>query len=310
MNEFSDGSGQRPGSSGPPEPVFTATRRTRSRGPGRGPLLGSIAAIVVIGGAVAWWLRGGDAAVESPPAEPVAEVAADTAPPETEPVAEILPADTAPPPPPPIRLTIDVEPAGASVTVDDSLTAIPDSGLLLVAGAHTVAVEADGYFAVDTVVELTSDASFRFALRPTHGTLRVSASLAGRVFVNGRDRGAAPLAGIRLRGGTYTVRFVPETSDRLAEERRIRVTAGQSASTAFEITDGLVSVSVRNPRWATVYNGDVKLGDTPLIARRLPARVYTLRVARDGYVEQERLVRLEPGQVFEWVDVVLEEETP
>jgi hypothetical protein len=65
---------------------------------------------------------------------------------------------------------------------------------------------------------------------------------------------------------------------------------------------------VRQPRWATVFAGDVRLGDTPLIEHLLPARVYQVRVERDGYVPQERLVRLEPGQSFEWVDIVLQED--
>ena len=101
---------------------------------------------------------------------------------------------------------------------------------------------------------------------------------------------------------------MPEGSDGLAEERRVTVLAGEASSAAFEITDALVSVGVRSPRWATVYNGAAKIGDTPLIQHRLPARVYTLRVAREGYVEQERLVRLEPGQTFQWVDIELEPE--
>jgi len=290
------------------EPVFTASRRAQAKGPGRGPLLGSIIALVLLAAAVGAWLQWGSR--DEPAPTPVAEAEApvDSGPAEVEAEAEpeVTPADTTPPPPPPVRLAVSVQPASATVTVDDSLTASPDEGLMLEVGSHRVQAEAAGYFPLDTVVELVSDVSLSLALRRATGTVEVRANLSGQVLIDGRDRGAAPLSGLRLRPGTYTVRFVPEGADALAEEQRLTVRAGQGSSATFDITDALISVGVRNPRWATVYRGDDKIGDTPLIQHRLPARVYTLRVARPGYIEQERLVQLAPGQHFQWVDVVLE----
>jgi len=289
------------------EPVFTASRRAQAKGPGRGPLLGSIIALVLIAASVGAWLQWGGRG-ESPVA-PVVEAAADSVPAEVEaaePAPELAPADTTPPPPPPVRLVVTVQPASATVTVDDSIAAGPDEGLMLEVGSHRVQAEAAGYFPLDTVVELVSDVSLSLALRRATGTVEVRANLAGQVLVDGRDRGAAPISGLRLRPGTYTVRFVPAGADGLAEEQRLTVRAGQASSATFEITDALISVGVRSPRWATVYRGDDKIGDTPLIQHRLPARVYTLRVARPGYTEQERLVQLAPGEHFQWVDVELE----
>ena len=289
------------------EPVFTAPRR--AKGPSRGPVIGSVIMLVLIAAAVGAWLQwGGSDGSDEVAADETANVA-DSALVE----AAAPPADTTPPPPPPVLLSFSVEPAAASVTVDDSLNADPDGGITLAVGTHRVHAEAAGYLPLDTVIELAADLSLSLALKrapPTTGTLAVRANLPGQVVVDGRDRGAAPVSGLRLRPGTYTVRFVPEGADALAEEQRVTVRAGAGSSATFDITDALVSVSVRNPRWASVYTGDVKLGDTPLIKRRVPARVYTLRVARDGFVEQERLVRLSPGQTFEWVDVVLESDGP
>ena len=289
-----------------PEPVFTARRR--AGGPTRGAVLGSVIALFMIGAAVGVWLQWGDSDAGSE-APPVADMAADSAQME----ASAPPADTAPPLPPPVRLSVAMEPAAAAVTVDDSLTVIPDSGLVLAAGPHTVHAEAAGYLPLDTLVELTADLSLSLALKrapPTTGAIQVSANLPGRVLVDGRDRGAAPTTAGRLRPGSHAVRFVPDGAPGLTEEQSVTVRAGQTSRAAFEITDALISVGVRSPRWATIYSGEVKIGDTPLIEHRLPARVYTLRVAREGYVEQERLVRLSPGQSFEWVDVVLEPEAP
>ena len=204
-------------------------------------------------------------------------------------------------------------PARATSAARDSLTAIPDSGVVVEVGPHRVHIEAAGYLPLDTVVELASDVSLSLALKrapPTTGTVGVRANLPGRVLVDGRDRGAAPVTGLRLRPGSHTVRFVPEGADGLAEEQTVKVSAGKASSVAFDITDALISVGVRNPRWATIYAGEVKIGDTPLIEHRLPARVYTVRVVREGYVTQERLVQLTPGQSFQWVDIVLEAEGP
>ena len=296
---------------GQAEPVFSAPRR--AKGPSRGPVIGIVAAAVLVAAAVGAWLQwGGSDRSDAPAAEEVAEVVADSGlvEAEAEAAAEAPPADTTPPPPPPVRLAFTVEPAAATVTVDDSLTADPTSGIVLAVGTHRVHAEAAGYTPLDTVVELVADVSLTLALRRATGIVAVQANLPGQVLVDGRDRGAAPLRGLRLRPGTYTVRFVPAGADALAEEQRLTVRAGQASSAAFDITDALISVGVRSPRWATIYSGEVKIGDTPLIQHRLPARVYTLRVAREGYVEQERLVQLAPGQNFKWVDVVLEAEGP
>ena len=289
------------------DPVFTAPRRTR--GPGKGPLLGVFVTLAIAGAsAVAWFQFGGVNVPEAPPPD----AAADSAQALVEIEAE-EPAPETPPPPSPVRLAFTVEPAAATVTVDDSLTASPDSGVVLEVGPHRVHAEAAGYLPLDTVVELASDVSLRLALKrapPTTGTVGVQANLPGQVLVDGRDRGVAPVTGLRLRPGSHTVRFVPEGADGLAEEQAVTVSAGKASRVTFDIADALISVGVRDPRWATIYAGEVKIGDTPLIEHRLQARVYTIRVVREGYVEQERLVRLTPGQSFQWVDIVLDPEGP
>jgi hypothetical protein len=306
MSDVTRGSeGELPVRPGQVDPVFTAPRRTR--GPGKGPLLGVFVTLAIAGAsAVAWHQFGGG----NVPEGALPDAAADSA----EALVETVePAPETPPPPPPVRLAITVEPAAATVTVDDSLTAIPDSGVVVEVGPHRVHAEAAGYLPLDTVVELASDVSLSLALKrapPTTGTVGVRANLPGLVLVDGRDRGSAPVTGLRLRPGSHTVRFVPEGADGLAEEETVKVSAGKASSVAFDITDALISVGVRNPRWATIYAGEVKIGDTPLIEHRLAARVYTIRVVREGYVEQERLVRLTPGQSFQWVDIVLEAEGP
>ncbi len=311
MSDVTRGSeGELPVRPGQVDPVFTAPRRTR--GPGKGPLLGVFVTLAIAGASAVAWHQFGGVNVPSVPEGALPNAAADSVQALVDAEAEESQPET-PPPPPPVRLAFTVEPAAATVTVDDSLTASPDSGIVLEVGPHRVHAEAAGYLPLDTVIELASDVSLVLALKrapPTTGTVGVQANLPGRVLVDGRDRGVAPVAGLRLRPGSHTVRFVPEGADGLAEQQAVTVSAGKASSVAFDITDALISVGVRNPRWATIYAGEVKIGDTPLIEHRLPARVYTIRVVREGYVTQERLVRLTPGQSFQWVDIVLEAEGP
>ncbi len=287
----------------PAAPVFSSPRRVK--GPGRGLVLGSLFVVLFLGGGFAAWLRFGAEWGLRGTGDENLVLAADSSE-----VPDSPPPDTAPPPePPPVRLALSVEPVAAAVTVDDTLAVSPDSGALLAVGSHRVRAEAAGYLTLDTLIELAADDSLRLTLArapPTTGTVAVSANLPGRVLLNGRDRGAAPLSGLRLRPGSYTVRFVPEAGDGLAEQRTVIVRAGEAARISFDISDALLSVGVREPRWATVYAGEARLGDTPLIEHRMPARVYTVRVAREGYVTQERLVRLTPGESYQWVDVVLD----
>jgi hypothetical protein len=301
-------SGEAPGERlGQSDPVFTPPRRPR--GPGKAIVLKSLVTVVAIGAAVGVWLKFSDGTPEGAQIE-APSVADDAAPIAAADTAEVTEPEPEPEPPPPVRLSLTVQPGAATVLVDDTLTVGPD-GALMPPGPHTVHAESEGYLPLDTVVELGADTALALVLTrapPTTGTMAVRASIPGRVLVNGRDRGAAPLRGLELRPGSYTVRFVPDGAEALAEERSVRVVAGEAASASFDITDALLSVGVREPRWATVYAGEARLGDTPLIEHRLPARVYQIRVEREGYVAQERLIRLEPGQHVEWVDIVLARE--
>ena len=301
-------------------PVFTPPRR--AKGPDRRSALIAIALVVALAAIVGAWLKfgggvssdgvPGDAGLDSAAVAALAALdsaaAADSAAaPDGGPSAPTEPEVVAPAP---VRLMVTVEPRSASVWVDDTLV-VGAAGAVLPPGRYTVHAESEGYLPLDSDIDLTADTSIALALKPEPpktGTIDVRASIPGRVLVDGRDRGAAPLRGLVMRPGTYAVRFVPEAGDGLAQLRTASVVAGQAATVSFEISDGLLSVGVRQPRWATVYAGDVRLGDTPLIEHLLPARVYQVRVERPGYIPQERLVRLEPGQHFEWVDIVLEED--
>ncbi len=299
----------------PPNPgVFTARRR---RGSGR--VLGIIAVIVVLGLAVVLWSRlGGDGpGADSSAADSVASLADGEQEAETSGLPdnsaqlpdgdELVAEETSES----LELVVLVEPGAADITLDDSISVTPGSAVQVAPGSHRVQASARGYLPVDRTIEVSQNDTLRLTLArapPPTGLLSVTANLPGQLSINGDDRGTTPISSLRLRTGTYSLRFVPEAGEILAKERTVDIRAGQTARVAFEITDGLLTVAVREPRWATVYDGETRLGDTPLINRRLPARVYRLRLDREGYRSRERLAQIAPGGRFEWVDVVLEAE--
>ncbi len=297
----------------PPNPgVFTTRRR---RGPSR--VLGVIAVLVVMGLAAIMWSRfsggeeaeGGTGAANSVFASAAdSAAAAETVEPTEE---STMPAESAEAVVETVELVVLVEPDAASVTLDDSISVTSGSAVQVAPGSHRVQASARGYIPVDRTIEVSQNDSVRLSLArapPPTGVVAVTANLPGQVSIDGEDRGTAPLSNVRLRTGTYTVRFVPEAGETLAEEQTVNIRAGRTSRVAFEVTDGLLTVAVRDPRWATVYDGVTRLGDTPLINRRVPARVYRLRLVRAGYRSRERLAQIGPGTSFEWVDVVLETE--
>ena len=309
-----------------PGPVFSQPRRNRTRN----LAVGLTAAAMLLAAGLFAWLQLGDVvrpqgAPGGGAAPPVTSAAAAGAPstggagagdvrtPASGggvPGNMATPADTAPPAAE-WRLSVSTEPDGATITVADSLTLASGDSLVLIEGPYEIHAEAPGFLPMDTTIELAADTALAVALKrrpPTTGTLEVRASLPGRVSVDGQDRGRAPVTETRLRPGEYTIRFTPDVGDALAEERPVTIRIGETTRTLFDITDGLVTVAIREPRWAKVYAEDRVLGDTPLINYRLPAGVYTLRLVRDGYRTAERMVQLSSGMQFEWVDVTLESE--
>jgi serine/threonine-protein kinase len=301
-----------------PAPVFSASRRNRSR-----KMAGwlTAGAVIVAAGLFGYLQMGSEG---TPPGAGVVEEAtpdsavgaavgngetaarAGTAIPTIDTATTVVALDTAPPPPPIWRLAINANPASSAITVDDSIVTASGDSIELVEGLHAVRIEATGFFPVDTMLDLQADVELEVALRRRTGSVEVSASIPGRISIDGRDRGASPFSGSGVRPGVHTVRFVPEIGDVLAQERQVEVKVGQTARVTFDITDGLLRIAVREPRWATVYAGDTRLGDTPLIDFRHPAGVITLRLVREGYRTSERQLRLEPGMRLEWVDVRLE----
>ena len=96
-------------------------------------------------------------------------------------------------------ITFVLSPPSAHVTVDGRpMTLTAQNTLELASGSHTVDVSADGYESqrreVTVAAGVPSTVEFRLKVIPRTGKVRVTSSQSGtRVFVDGTDRGLAPL---------------------------------------------------------------------------------------------------------------------
>ncbi len=216
----------------------------------------------------------------------------------------------------PARLALAIQPADAVVTIDDSLGHAGGDTVVLAAGSHRIAVRGADGAAADTTLTLGAGETATLALAlappadqstgPRTGTVTIAANVPGQVFAGRSSLGKTPRRGLQLAAGRHTLRFVPDAASALAIERRVEVPAGGTASVSFEISQGLLSVAVREPRWARVYLDGAALGDTPLIARPVSAGTHVVRVEREGYAPAQRTIAVSPADHARWVDIRLD----
>ena len=214
------------------------------------------------------------------------------------------------------RLALAVGPADAVVVIDDSLEHAGTDTVTLAAGVHRVTVRGPGGAAADTTLTLGAGETTALALAlaappaedatPRTGSVSIVANVPGEVFAGRSSLGKTPRRGFELAAGRHVLRFVPDAAASLAVERRVDVPAGGSATVSFEISQGLLSVAVREPRWARVYVDGAPLGDTPLIARPVSAGSHVVRVEREGYAPAERTIAVSPADHARWMDIRLD----
>lgn len=285
-------------------PPGGAARRSR-----RAPWLLGAGLVLAIAAGVGAWTQFGSGSRSAPRADGAAAASTD---PETAPSVTVSPpgSDLA------TRLVLDLEPATAAVTIDDSLDRAAGDTIVLAAGDHRIAVAGEAMAPIDTTVTLTAGETTTLELSlepaedasPTTGRLDVVANVPGQVYAGRRSLGRTPRRGLEIAAGRHGLRFVPDGATELAVERRVEVPAGGTATASFEVSDGLLSVAVREPRWARVVVDGAALGDTPLIGRRVRAGTRRVRVERDGYRPAERTITVEAGAHARWVDIRLEAE--
>jgi hypothetical protein len=205
---------------------------------------------------------------------------------------------------------IQSNPETAAITIDDSLSVTVGETLWMTPGRHSLQATNDGFAPLDTTVavllgEVTSLTLNLQEAEPATGTLDLVSNVSGNVFMGNRRIGATPRRGFEIGAGTYTFRFVPDGAASLEVSQRVTVQPERANRAEFSVTQGLLTVGVQSPNWATVIVDGRRVGDTPLIEHKLSSGAHRLRVERDGYAPAERTVRIEAAQHERWVGITL-----
>ena len=189
-----------------------------------------------------------------------------------------------------------LDPVTASVDVSGLSFHIGDNFLLL-PGTHPVRAEADGYFPLDTVVEVTSERTqeVELTLEPLPGKLQVNADLDGiEVLIGGVAAGTGPGLIEDIPRGSHIVEFRKYRYFPSRQEIDIEgLGRTQSVDVALDPAWGRLRIT-SDPAGADVLVDGQPTGVTPLTAEVLETGT-VLTVALRGYKTWERQVSVKAG---------------
>ncbi len=137
------------------------------------------------------------------------------------------------------------------------------------------------------------------------GGLVIAANPGATVYVNGERRGSTPMTLDTVRTGKYRIRL--ENPDFSAWETIVTVRPGRTAKISHTFSK-FGTLVVNAIPWGRVYLDGNPIGQTPLTVENIPARVYELRVSREGYADFTKTLEIKNGAT-ERISVKLNKET-
>lgn len=189
-----------------------------------------------------------------------------------------------------------LEPEHASISVNGLHFHIGNNFLLL-PGSREVSVEASGYHALTTSIDVTSERTqeFELALEPLPGKLQVNSELDQiEVLIDGEPAGVAPGLIEDLPRGSRVVEF---RKYRYFPERREIEIEGlgrtQAVNVSLDPAWGQMEIT-SDPEGAEVLVDGNLVGETPITTEVLETGT-TLTVAKRGYKTWEREVSVKAG---------------
>jgi hypothetical protein len=155
--------------------------------------------------------------------------------------------------------------------------------------------------ATGQIQEKTTDVRTGFLVEITvsEGELDIKSEPAGaKVFLNGREVGAAPLVLPFVKPGEYTVRLVREGYQ--TYEEKVNVTEGEKTRIVASMKRAVGALSVNtNPPGAAVSLDGQSVGASPYEGKDLSAKSYKIRVTMEGYEPWEKGEIVEIGKKTE-----------
>jgi formylglycine-generating enzyme required for sulfatase activity len=189
-----------------------------------------------------------------------------------------------------------LDPGQAAISVSGLSFHIGDNFLLL-PGTHRVNAQADGYFALDTTIEVTGERTqeVELVLEPLPGKLEVSADLDEiEVLIDGEVAGMAPGLIEDIPRGPHIVEFRKYRYFPLRQELDVEG-LGRTQSLEVSLEPAWGQMQIRSvPEGAEVLVDGQPAGNTPLTAEVLETGT-RLTVAKKGYKTWERQVSVKAG---------------
>ncbi len=184
-------------------------------------------------------------------------------------------------------VALNIEPAPDEVSLPSTLFKLHlGDRFLLRSGAHRVSATLEGYYPLDTEIQVgqLADQSFALELTKLPGlvTLTTDPEVGAQVLVDGESLGTTPLLDAELRPGTHRLEFRAERF--LSEVRELEVRGGGDRQTLVaRLTPNWAPVSLRTePPGATVIVDGMPVGTTPA-ALELTAGEREIEVRLSGY---------------------------
>jgi hypothetical protein len=181
--------------------------------------------------------------------------------------------------------------------------------LLVRPGEHRLVVEKQGYYTLESVIEVgeASSQQLEFTLEKRPGLLRLTTEpdAGALVSVDGTEVGTTPLEPFELRPGSHALQI--QAPRYVTWEGEIEIEGGDvEQALALELTQAWSSVSVTStPPGAALRVGDEDLGTTPLTFELL-AGEYELEAALAGYKRFATALHVDPNRALALDDIVLE----
>jgi len=198
-------------------------------------------------------------------------------------------------------LSLDVNEAGATVTVDDKPAGVTPlaAPIRLVPGPHRVRVTKDGFAPYDQVPNVLGGSivaeKVRLEASTTQGKLvvREKSNQQIRVFVDGVDVGDAPWTG-EVKAGDHDVRGRSATLS--APSQKVTVERGKTKEIELVAHSATAQLRVEVEGNKGVIYLDGKVVGEGQYSSEVPAGPHKIRVTREGFDPVEREVTLEEKQ--------------
>lgn len=206
-------------------------------------------------------------------------------------------------------VALDIQPPPATVSLPSTLFKLKVSDrFLLRPGSHRVTAELDGYYPLDTKIDVGSLADQTIALTltklPGLVTLTTEPEINAEVFVDGASIGKTPLVDAQITPGVHQLELSAERYLSAARELEV-VGANERQSLAVTLTPDWAVVSLStSPAGATVLVDGAEAGVTPA-AIEIMSGEHDIEVRLAGYNAWRSKVLVAADQAQQLPDVNL-----